>query len=114
MSEVLMYILSEVIPIWGLEKITRQYLGFSDLVIKEYHDTLTLAVHAYDPNMICSKKTKKILFQWRGQDYAKWFPYIYNTRMYFDTTLSREQLINREFFKNYEILGWPVKFYKDY
>ena len=106
--------IADFIPLWGLEKITRQYLGFSDFVIKEYHDTLTLAVHAYNPNMLCSKKTKKILFQWRQGNYAASFPYIYNTRIYFDTTLSREQLMNRDLCKSDEILGRPVKFYKYY
>ena len=110
-----MHILSEVIPIWGLEKITRQYVGFSDLVIKEYHDTLGLKVNSFysasDSNAICSKKIGIMLFQWRGStNNVACFPYIYNTRIYFDKNLSREQLLNRFMSGGYEILGSAVRF----
>ena len=107
-----MLFLSDFIPIWGLEKITRQYIGFNDLVIKEYHDTLTL--YFYDTNIICSKKKHRILFQWRRGNYADRFPYIYNTKIYFDPALSYKQLTDRIGSKEYEILGRPVKFYKYY
>ena len=103
--------LSDVIPLWNLEKITRQYLGFNDLVIKEYHDTLTLQVHPYsDSNMIYSKKFNEPVFQWRIKLNIERFPYIYNTRIYFDTALSREQLIEKIRSKEYMILREAVRF----
>ena len=85
-------LLSQFIP-WDIEKITRQYIGFNDLVIQEYHDTLKLFPGT---NTIANAKLRP-LFQWR---YPTSTPepkqqYIYNTRIYFDKALSLTQLRDR-------------------
>ena len=90
-----MHVLSEVIPIWELEKLTRQYVGFNEHIIKEYYETLKL-FHGTDTITNAKCVSAIPLFQWRyptlrAQSKLKQ-QYIYNNRIYFDTSLSREEL----------------------
>ena len=92
-----MLLLSQFIPVWELEKITRQYIGFNEHIIKEYYETLKL-FHGTDTitNAKCGSASAIPLFQWRyptlKAESKLIQQYIYNTRIYFDTNLSREEL----------------------
>ena len=70
---------------WDLEKITRQYLGFNDHVIKEYHKLFQFDDDGAFPNSLCLRPTvstgfvKVIILQWRSALFINYsgFKHIY-------------------------------------
>ena len=95
---------------WPLERLTRQYLGFSESVIKEYESIIE-----YE-DCLRDKRSHKhwIIAQWRGlgcsYDYEHGRPYIYQFR-----DLFRKNCCNKDTDKLWlEIrISEPFRLYKD-
>ena len=73
--------------LWDIERIARQYLGFNERLIKEYHDLFEFGTKYY-PDAVCLKVvgsngfSKILVLQWRTNNFvdALGFKYIYTFR----------------------------------
>ena len=80
-------IMEKHLNLWDLEKIARQYVGFNDLVVKEYHDLFEFGTKYY-PDAVCLRPvinngfSKTLVLQWRTNNFvdALGFKYIYTFR----------------------------------
>ena len=72
--------------LWDIEKIARQYLGFNELLIKEYH--ARFYIYNYHNNTVCLKPTSEteyrsiVALQWRSITFVKQFEYIYTFKSF--------------------------------
>ena len=89
---------------WPLERIIRQYVGFSDLVCREYSGLIFWKIDRIVENVTYKNRA---IAQWRASpSIIKDYPYIYHFRWIFN--------------KNYvmhtdesDVISMPHKFYKD-
>ena len=77
--------MEQYLNLWDLEKLTRQYVGFNELLIKEYHARFA---YMYDSNAVYLKPTAEtdgrviVALQWRSDAFVKKFEYIYTFKTF--------------------------------
>ena len=97
----------ESIP-WPLEQLTRQYLGFNESVIKQYHDIIDYRGGRY--LMDKRSETKWVIAQWRQSRLdVEITPYIYQ----FSFIFNKDYNPNKRYPWLHERISEPRCFYRD-
>ena len=80
--------------LWDLERLVKQYMGFNDLVVKEYHEI-------FEPGrsdcivLKSSINTDCFILQWRTIASVKYCPYIYTFLPLIRPTKRKQSLVSR-------------------
>ena len=100
--------MEKYLNLWDLEKIARQYVGFNEHLIKEYHALFKVCCD----ERICVNPTKQnnfriiVVLQWRTSSYDKKHPYIYNFKPFIRPSDKRT-------LKDDEIVSVPAMLFKE-
>ena len=105
--------------LWDLEKLVRQYLGFNDHVIKEYHELFFVEIldSGRFPNAIYLRPSvttnyyKQLILQWRSTDFINYSGcnHIYTFRHYLNL-IQRNKNCN---LMQQDIVSKPLVLFKD-
>ena len=109
--------MEQYLSLWDIEKIARQYLGFNDRVIKEYHSLFEISDSRRFPNAIYLRPSittnyyKQLILQWRATDFINYSGciHIYTFRHYLNL-FQRNKNCN---LMQQDIVSKPLVLFKD-